>query len=107
MFEAMKAWRARRAAEIKENKLLLVLYKMEFPTIDPPHEGYIIRKLSEDNLHRLLVKAELGHAQAKIAIERELRRRDAWASPAGRAFWISMAALIVSIAAFGVSILKL
>lgn len=108
MIRFVKTWRAKRRALKKDNALLLALYRIEYQKINPPHEAYIVRQLSEDILHGLLARAEQGNIiEARVAIERELRRRDAWASPAGRAFWISIAALVVSIAALGVSILIL
>ncbi|MBU7587916.1 MAG: hypothetical protein KAF42_01745 [Sphingopyxis terrae] len=63
--------------------------------------------MTDDVLHGLLSRAELeGYRAPKIAIERELRRRDAWDSPAGKAIWISIGALAVSISALLVSIFK-
>ena len=106
MLGKIKAWRAKRRADRKSYGFLLALYRMEYPDINPPHERYVIRQLTDDVLHHLLVKAEQGgHAREKISIERELRRRDAWTAPAGKAYWISVFALLISLAALIVSLL--
>lgn len=42
----------------------------------------------------------------KALVEQEVRRREAWAAPAGRSFWLSIAALAVSIGALAVAIFK-
>jgi hypothetical protein len=70
--------------------------------ITQPSDRRIIARLSDHALHRWLsvpVRPEI-----KIALERELRRREAWAAPAGKAFYISLAALGVSAVALAVSI---
>lgn len=104
MIGAIKAWRARRAENARTNKLLVQLYAMDFPRLDPPHESYIVRGLSDEFLHTWLARTDEG--VARYALERELRRREAWEAPAGKAFWISIGALVISSGALLVSILK-
>ena len=70
----------------------------------PPEEDFLVRTLSNEKLHYWLARTPEGEAQ--IALERELRRREAWAAPAGRAFWISILSIVVSGGALATSLLK-
>lgn len=60
-----------------------------------PPDARRIRALTDRQLHRFLGEQKISPAE-RLALEREVRRRDAWAAPAGRAFWISVLALVVS-----------
>ena len=73
----------------------------------PKDAGYItfrtVRYLTDDDLHSILG----GYGIDNMSMfERELRRREAWSAPAGRALWISGLALVVSIAALAVAMVK-
>lgn len=61
------------------------------------------RTLKDRELHARLARPDLGPVARGMASQ-ELRRREAWAAPAGRAYWISATALVVSIAALGLSV---
>lgn len=63
-----------------------------------------IRGLSDSGLHEFLA-GDL-HRGTRIALERELRRRDAWATPAAVSLPISVGSLICAIAALIIAILK-
>ncbi len=96
-------WKARewRRAELRwHNK-----NPSQFTPID---DVWVLRRLSDEAFNTQL--GDVGNTTAapwrRIAVEREMRRRDAWAAPAGRAFWISLAALSVSIAALVISTLS-
>lgn len=71
------------------------------PSADP----WVLRRLSDHALNTQLSDPAPTQRDPsrRVALERELRRRDAWAAPAGRAVWISAAALIVSVLALLVS----
>lgn len=71
-----------------------------------PDEVAVIRLLSDESLHAWLGRPMLG-ADTRIAMERELRRREAWAAPAGRAARISGWALVISALALVVSVMAL
>lgn len=64
-----------------------------------------IRKWSDLELHKWLASDTLQPIKRGMA-ERELRRREAWAAPAGRAFWISCGALATSFAALAISVYR-
>ena len=57
-----------------------------------------VRNLSDHDLIERLTGDKLD-ATYKLALEAEQRRREAWRSPAGKAIWISLVALVVSIIA--------
>jgi hypothetical protein len=60
-----------------------------------------VRDLGEDELYE-----ELGRVQTtKVAelLKAEQRHREAWRAPAGKAFWLSIIAVIISAAAFAKS----
>ena len=59
-----------------------------------PTDPWIISRLSDAALNRLINQSA---GPELIGLERELRQREAWAGPAGRAYRISIAALVVSI----------
>lgn len=63
-----------------------------------------IQDWSNDELHKHLAGG-LSTAARSMA-ERELRRREAWESPGGRAFYISIFALIVAVVSLLLSIFK-
>jgi hypothetical protein len=56
----------------------------------------LLRKVSDERLNELLGGDIKG--DGRVALEREQRRREAWAAPAGRAFWISLLAIFISAA---------
>jgi len=55
-----------------------------------------VRSLSDIDLHELVTRNELS-AGSRSMMEREIKRREAWDAPAGKAFWISIIALAVSL----------
>lgn len=65
-----------------------------------------IREWDHESLHRALVSNELLPVERSMA-EAELRRREAWAAPAGRSFIVSVIALAVSFAAVAISLSQL
>jgi hypothetical protein len=71
----------------------------EPPTI---HE---IREWTDTELHEKKVDRHTSPASLSL-IEAEIRRRDAWAAPAGKAFWISCAALALSVISLVFTALK-
>lgn len=84
------------------DSLLLLLYEMRSIDLSDPDRPQLIRRFSDEALHHWLAKAR--EPKSRSMLERELRRREAWAAPAGRAYWISVAAFCVSVAALLVSI---
>lgn len=64
-----------------------------------------IQDWSDEELHRQLASNGLWPEYRAMA-ERELRRREAWDAPAGRAIWISCAALAVAILSLIVSLAR-
>lgn len=74
----------------------------------PIDDAWVLRRLKDDAFNTQL--GDVGNTGAapwrRIAVEREMRRRDAWAAPAGRAYWISLGALLVAIASLLVSALR-
>ena len=58
-----------------------------------------IRKWENRELHSWLTSDELQPIERSLA-ERELRKREAWDGPAGRAVWTARLALVVSIISF-------
>lgn len=83
------------------NRAVVEIYSRHEVDLSPPDEAFVIRRLSDDKLVWWLARDPKG--EAKIALEREMRRRDAWAAPAGRAFKISLISLIVAVLALGLS----
>jgi hypothetical protein len=53
-----------------------------------PTDPAIIRRATDHQLHAMLAGDHATKAE-RIGLEREQRRREAWAAPAGRAYWIS------------------
>lgn len=64
-------------------------------------DRYMLRRLNDEAL--LSLRDSTANDIERAVIERELDRRAAWEAPAGRAFWISLGALAVSIGALIVS----
>ena len=62
------------------------------------------KKLSDYQLHEAIRLADRGQYHVQAIAEAELRRREAWAAPAGRAFWISIVSVVVALGALAVSI---
>ena len=62
------------------------------------------RRLSTYRLHEAIRLAERGQYHVQEIAEAELRRREAWAAPAGKAFWISIASTILASIALAISI---
>jgi hypothetical protein len=62
----------------------------------PPADPAILKLLSDEALHGWLGRFEV-QGDSRIGLERELRRREAWTSPAGRSAKIATAALVISI----------
>jgi hypothetical protein len=73
-------------------------------SFDRPSQRHI-RQWDDEELHTRLVSTQLSASERSMA-ERELDRRKAWETPAGKAFWISCLAFAVSLIALGVSIWK-
>lgn len=103
MFDDIRSRLDRRKHRRISDGVLLSLYELGANNLLPPDEPAVIRKLSDRRLHEWVA---LAKGDAKVALDRELRRREAWAAPAGRAVWISIGALAVSIAAIAVSLWK-
>lgn len=102
--DALRSWRYRRQSRAGE-KLTLLLYEKSIVDMRPPTRKSIVLKLPDEVLHRFLAKDI--PTEARIALEREQRRREASEGPAGRANRISIAALIVAIAALAMSAIGL
>lgn len=64
----------------------------------PPRTLRRIRKLANERLHEYLSDRNLDPTTRSL-MERDMRRREQWSHPAGWAFWISVAALVVSVVA--------
>ena len=64
-----------------------------------------IKKWKREELHKALVGNNLHPFERSIA-EQKLRKQDAWDAPAGRAYYVSLAALVLSIVAIAISLLK-
>lgn len=83
---------------------------------DDTHDGMIqfamnpspkgAQKLSDYQLHEAIRLADRGQHHVQAIAEAELRRREAWAAPAGRAFWISIVSAVLAVGALVVSIMK-
>lgn len=61
-----------------------------------------VRRLSDNELLTALCEARAG-TRYRVALESELRRREAWAAPARIAMLLAAAALLVAAAAFAVA----
>lgn len=64
------------------------------------------RRLSDYQLHEAIRQADRGQYHVQAMAEAELRRREAWRAPAGRAFWISIVSATIALGALAVAILK-
>lgn len=64
------------------------------------------RRLSDYQLHEAIRHADRGNFHVQAMAEAELRRREAWRAPAGRAFWISIASATIALGALAVAIFK-
>lgn len=89
--------RARREHEAQE-RLLEDTFDNAFGRPSQRH----IKAWDDQELHARLASTTLFPDERSMA-ERELDRRKAWESPAGRAFWISCAALGISLIALCLS----
>lgn len=89
----------------RHTNILHTLYELEAGRLVDPVDASVIRHLSDDALHRWIGKAT--NKQSLSLLDRELRRREAWAAPAGRAYWISLASMVIAIGALIVSIMKI
>jgi hypothetical protein len=105
MIGRIRSWAALRKSRRAFEEQTLALYEVGLANMPAPHEAFIVRKMSDDRLHAWLAKNPTG--EAKVALERELRRREAWAAPAGKAFWISIGSLAVAIVALLVGLARL
>jgi len=97
-----RRWRQFRRG--RRNDIRVMLYELESTKLIDPIDSDVVRLLSNDALHRWIGKA--NNRQSLSLLDRELRRREAWAAPAGRAYWISVASLVIAIGALIVSIMK-
>lgn len=70
-----------------------------------PTDPAMIRRATDHQLHAMLAGEHATKAE-RIGLEREQRRREAWASPAGRAYWISIGALLVAAGSLAYTILR-
>ena len=70
---------------------------------NPPHKR--IRGWSDEELHRQLIGDRLLPIPRAFA-ESELRRRESWRTPAKYALWVAAAALIISLASLGLTIVR-
>lgn len=68
----------------------------------PPWTARGIRRLDDDTLHTFIA-GPLAEKD-RVALNRELRRREAWDGPAGRAYKISIAALLISAATLSLNL---
>ena len=89
----------------RRNDIRLLMYELETAKVIDPIDSDVVRHLSNDALHRWIGKAT--NRQSLSLLDMELRRREAWAGPAGRAYWISVASLVIAIGALIVSIAKM
>jgi hypothetical protein len=64
------------------------------------------KRLSTFQLHEAIRLADRGQYHVQSIAEAELRRREAWAAPAGWAFRISIASAAIAAVALYVSIIK-
>jgi hypothetical protein len=82
----------RERADRKEQKLIEETFAEAFDRPSARH----IRRWKDRELHAWLASNDLQPVERSMA-ERELRRREAWHAPAGKAIFISMLALTVSL----------
>lgn len=90
--------------QVKERRRMAIYSDAWDEASDNPSPKHM-RKWSDMTLHRRINDGSLSTAASSMA-EREQRRREAWAAPAGRAFYVSMGAFIVAAAALVVSLLR-
>ena len=62
-----------------------------------------IKGWKDRELHAQLTANDLKPVERAMA-ERELRKREAWEAPAGRAYWQSWAAIVISLFALGATL---
>lgn len=97
--------RARQAREFRET--IAEVCQTSWHGVDPMSPpGDIAPLLSDDALHGWLGRQSL-RGDSRIAMERELRLREAWSAPAGRAVKVSTWALAVSVLALILSAVAL
>lgn len=65
-----------------------------------------LRRWSREKVREILVSGRLSAVQ-RMELEAEMRRREAWDAPAGKAYWLSVIALLVSAASLAVAIIAL
>lgn len=105
-----KKWRNRRSQERRALEVRKAIAEacetswQGLATVSPPSD--IAPLLSDEALHGWLGRENLK-GDSRIAMERELRRREAWSAPAGRAVRVSAWALVVSVLALVVSAVAL
>lgn len=92
----------RRKFERSFNEAAAAAYTRHETTLPPPTERYVVRRLSDEQLVWWLARDPKG--EARIVLEQELRRRDAWATPSGWALRVSIASLLVAAAALALSL---
>ena len=108
----LRKWRERRGQKRGQREVVEAIVDVcetswhGIDVISPPGDPEIVRRLSDESLHGWLGRDDLAGA-ARIAMERELRQREAWLAPAGRAVKISAWALGVSVLALIVSAVAL
>ena len=79
-------------------KQAFIAYEVDEPTITVRE----VRRWPDDKLHIIAKSMAMGPAVQSM-IDAEQRRREAWKAPAGAAFWLSCAALLVSLAALALA----
>lgn len=72
--------------------------------MNPSPQG--ARPLSDYRLHEAIRLADRGQNHVQAIAEAELRRREAWRAPAGRAFWISIVSAAIALGALAVAIFR-
>jgi hypothetical protein len=73
-------------------------------SMNPTPEG--AQRLSDYRLHEAIRLADRGQYHVQAIADAELRRREAWRAPAGRAFWISIASAAIALGALAVAVFK-
>lgn len=95
-------WRRLRNRGVSD--ILLTLYEHGGVSLKDPTDHRLIALLSDGALHRWLGQA--SNRASVTALERELRKREAWAAPAGRAFWLSLASLAIATGSLIISVMR-
>ncbi|WP_344707407.1 hypothetical protein [Sphingomonas swuensis] len=72
--------------------------------MNPTPEG--ARLLTDYRLHEAIRLSDRGQYHVQAIAEAELRRREAWRAPAGRAFWISIVSVLIAFGALAIAIIK-